>query len=453
MAIIDKLPIYCVGLNHRTAPVELLERVSGSRDELITRTQNTLRDMLPGCRLETVALSTCNRFEIYWAYTPAPGESPQPSNLDQVQAIATLLAGSLAGSNETTDSLYRYSGHAAWEHLFRVSSGLDSAVLGEYEIQGQVTAAFTAAREAKTVGPVLSELFESAIRCGKRARAQTAVGKNAASVSSVAVQLAGSVVGDLSCSCAVVIGAGQTGGLTLKALSRRGLREVHMVNRTLENAVRVAAQWGGCAHSFDSLAELTPRADIIITAATTPYPLITRQMIEPAMEGRGNRPLVIIDIAVPRNVAPDVTDVPGVHLFDVDAIKNTVAENAREREQEIPRVERIISEEIDATIGRIGELLVRPVLAGLWQRAEDIRGDVLDNARKEMTGMPDDQWLQVERMARSLMKRLLHTPARRLRDEAGGEDAAGHAAAIEYLFDLDYAEKSASPHLSAREST
>ena len=435
MSLLEESPVYCVGLNHLTAPVELLEQVTVCRDELALQARTALEQQFPGAQLEMVTLSTCNRFEIYWAHTPSRGRNFHITG-NQLDALAGLVLPNASDKGAGTPPVYQFSGTGAWTHLFRVSSGLDSAVLGESEIQGQVAAAFSAARAAGTVGPVTSELFQSALRCGKRARARTAVGRNAASVSSVAVQLAGRLVGNLESACAVVVGAGQTGELTLKALVQRGLKQIHVVNRTLENAVRVASQWGGTAHAFSEFEQLLEPADILITAVTTPEPLLTRRMLEPAMALRNERPLVIIDIAVPRNVSSDVAEVAGVHLFDVDAVKATVEENARERQQEVPLVERIIDEELAGADERLGELLVRPALTALWRKADAIRLEVLDRTRRETPDMSAGNWQSVERLAMSLMKRILHTPARKLRDEANDQHAASHAAALEYLFDL-----------------
>jgi len=435
MSLLEESPVYCVGLNHLTAPVELLEQVTICRDELALQARAALEQQFPGAELEMVTLSTCNRFELYWAHTPSRGRKFHITN-KQLEVLAGLVLPDASGNGAGAPPVYHFSGTAAWTHLFRVSSGLDSAVLGESEIQGQVAAAFSTAQAAGTVGPITSELFQSALRCGKRARAHTAVGRNAASVSSVAVQLAGRLVGNLEDACAVVVGAGQTGELTLKALVQRGLKQIHVVNRTLENAVRVASQWGGTAHAFSEFEQLLEPADILITAVTTPEPLLTRRMLEPVMAHRRERPLVIIDIAVPRNVSSDVADVVGVHLFDVDAVKATVEENARERQQEVPLVERIIDEELAGADGRLGELLVRPALTALWRRADAIRLEVLERTKRETPDMSAENWQAVERLATSLMKRILHTPAKKLRDEANDARAASHTEALEYLFEL-----------------
>jgi glutamyl-tRNA reductase len=418
---------YCVGVSHKTSGLDLLERLSLTAQAVADRLRSALDEGCADCRVEEVLLSTCNRLEIYWAKSESEGCG---ASRRQVERLRNAVA-------EIDGAFYLLQDEDAARHLFRVASGLESAVVGEYEIQGQTTSALAAAQEAGTAGPFLTELFQSALRCGKRARAETLIGRNASSMSSVAVQLASEAVADLPAARVTVVGAGETGELTLKALVHRGVRQINVVNRTRARAREISDRWGGKPHTIPQLAGLLAETDILITAARSSVPLVDRPMAQGAMTGRPEASrLAIIDIGVPRNVAPDVAEVEGVHLNDLEAIKAAHLRNRRERLDEVPRVEAIVDEEIGHLQEGIGELLMRPLLAGFWKRAEAIREDVMSDARGLLPNLRAEEWDGVERLARSLVRRLLQTPARRLRDEAGDETAREHAATIGYLFDI-----------------
>ncbi len=430
---------FCFGLNHQTAPVELLEKLSLSSETFSRGLRMVLGGGCADCLFEEVILSTCNRFEIYWAKTATRGcrtITQQIADLtEEVRRLSDTV--NADGHEPTGEPFYLYSDQEVFEHLFRVTCGLDSVVLGEYEIQGQTTAALAAAQSAGTAGPFLTELFQSALRAGKRGRAETSIGKNASSISSVAVQLASEVVEDLAGSRVTVLGAGETGELTLKALVHRGVTKIAVVNRSEDRAKEISARWGGRAYPLDALPELLPATDILITAANAPQPLVASTNVGEAMRDRGrSHPLVIIDIAVPRNVGEEVGGIANVHLFNLDKIKAAHMRNAHDRRAQVPHVERIITGEIASFRERVGELLMRPVLAGFWKRAESIREEVMERARRELPELRPHEWERLDGLARSLVKRLLQTPARRLRDEAGQEVAQSHAETIGYLFDI-----------------
>ncbi|HUX14337.1 MAG TPA: glutamyl-tRNA reductase [Spirochaetia bacterium] len=430
---------FCFGLNHRTAPVELLERLSLSAETLTRGLRNALGGGCADCLFEEVVLSTCNRFEIYWAKTATRGCRTISQQVgDLAEEVARLsVAVNTDGHEPTVEPFYLYSDEDVFDHLFRVTCGLDSVVLGEHEIQGQSTAALASAQSAGTAGPFLTELFQSALRAGKRSRAETGIGKSASSIGSVAVQLASEVVENLAGSRVTVVGAGETGELALQALVHRGVRNIAVVNRSEDRAKAISARWGGKAYPLDALTSLLPATDILITAVSAPEPLLESSTVDEAMRGRaGSHPLVIIDIAVPRNVGDEVGGIPNVHLFNLDRIKATHARNQHGRNEQVPHVEKIITEEIGSFRERLGELLMRPVLAGFWKRAESIREEVMDRARKELPELQPHEWDRLDRLARSLVKRLLQTPARRLRDEAGKAVAQRHAETIGYLFDV-----------------
>ncbi|WP_455383246.1 glutamyl-tRNA reductase [Salinispira pacifica] len=422
---------FCAGISHRSAPLELLEKCSLQAGELAGRLRSVLDGGCSDCSVEEVVLSTCNRLEFYWARSEADSCRSSERQMIRLRELVDELSAGADGA------FYLYKDEEAAAHLFRVASGLDSAVLGEFEIQGQTTAALAAATDAGAAGPLLTELFQSALRSGKRARAETGIGRNASSVSSVAVQLASGIVPDLASAQVTIVGAGETGELTLKSLVHRGAARVAVVNRTRARAEALAARWGGSGHAMSELEELLARTDILITAARTTRPFLDPNMVRRSVVGRSkDAPLAIIDIGVPRNVDPAVAEVEEVHLFDVETIKSTHQKNRRRRQNEVPKVEAIIREELEQFRERVGELLMRPLLAGFWKRAESIREEVMDGARRQLSGLRSEEWDRIDAMARSLVKRLLQTPARRLRDEAGSSAAPGHAAAIGHLFDI-----------------
>ncbi len=313
--------LLCLGLSHRTAPIALRERLHYSAD--------TLKDTLNrhvGLQ-ELVILSTCNRLELYAV--------AQTEDFDSLIALIEDTSG-VPRPNFDSHLYCCYSGADTVPHLFRVAAGLDSLILGEPQILGQVTHAYEAARKQSTTGPILSALFRSAIRTGKRARAETAISRNPASSSSVAARLAQNVVPNLGNAQVLIIGAGEMAELAIEALRSRGVKRISVISRTLERAEQLAARWGGQALTFDNLIETLVSADIVISSTSAPHFIITPDKARAAMNHRPHRPLVCIDIAVPRDVAPDVTDIPNVHCYDVDYLKAQFDGAISEREQEVP---------------------------------------------------------------------------------------------------------------------
>ncbi|HUI72353.1 MAG TPA: glutamyl-tRNA reductase [Spirochaetia bacterium] len=405
-------PVFCVGLSHHSAPVELLEALSRRAEEL--------PGVLPSRPAEVVVLSTCNRFEIFGSLSAGVLES-------------TMAFFQRAG---VLDSVHQLVGRDAAHRLYRIVSGLDSMVLGESQIIGQVAAAYAAAQSARRAGPVMTALFQGAIRAGRRARRETEIGKSASSISAAAVRLAEESLGGFTNARVLVLGAGEMGRLTLRSLRERGVANVDVASRQLDKAARAARRFGAKAHLITSVPCLLESTDAVISATSASRPPLTADMLRTAMHERHGRPLVVVDIAVPRDVEPEAAALPGVRLFDLDALKGRDDNGESVRLREVPRVERIIEEELDALSIAMAENSLRPVIGSLWQKASSIRQEVLDHTRARIPQLDDASWTHVENLARALVNKLLHEPATRLRAEAANGHASDYAEALRFLFDL-----------------
>ena len=411
--------LVCLGLSHRTAPVELRERL-GSLGPGAAR--------CPAVE-EHAVLSTCYRVELY-AYL-ADGVEDGRDELIAVLADTHGLDRELLA-----DHLYVHVDEDAARHLCRVAAGLDSLVLGESEILGQVGAAFEAGRDADTIGPILSLLFRTAITTGRRARAETAIGANPATASSMALSLAEGALGALGGKRALVVGAGRIGLQTLKALARRGVEEVTVANRTRERAVETAARFGASAHGLDELERDLAWADLVVTATSSETPVLDAAVAHAAMAGRGERPLVVVDLAVPADVDRSVGEVPGVRLFDVDDLRAGLDEALASRLREVPGVEAVVEDEVAAFGRRFRELEVEPLVAEMRRQAEDVRAQEVARVLRDLGDLDPETAERIEHLSRSLVKKLLHEPTVRLRERAGDGEAEDVAAAVRELFGL-----------------
>lgn len=394
--------LVCLGVSHRTAPVELRSRL-GSLGLGAAR--------CPAVD-EHAVLSTCYRVELYVHLA------------DGVDDARHELIGALADAHGTErqlliDHLYVYTGEDVARHLARVTSGLDSLVLGESEIQGQVGDAFDTATGAGTVGPVLSLLFSTAIAAGRRARAETAIGANPATASSMALALADGVLGHLEGKRALVIGAGRIGLQTLTAITRRGMSQVALANRTLERAEEVARRFGASAVRLDGLIDVLAWADLAVTATASPTPVVSAAALDSAMSRRPDRQLVLIDLAVPTDVEPDAGLVPGVKLFDVDDLRLGVSAAMTARLGEVPKVETIVAGGVADFTRRYRQLEMEPLLAAIRRQAEEIRLGELDRTLRRLGDIDPDTARQIAHLSRTLVNKVLHEPTVRLRSEAG----------------------------------
>ena len=411
--------LVCVGLSHRTAPVELRERVGAL---------GLGAERCPAV-LEHVVLQTCYRVELYARLTTGVEDARD----DLVEALSRAHD---VSRELLLDHLYVHAGVDVARHVSRVASGLDSLVLGESEILGQVGDALETARADETVGPGLALLFRSAIAAGRRARAETALGANPATASSMALALAAGVLGDLGTKRLLVVGAGRIGLQTLKAAQSRRVHCLAVANRTRGRAEEVAARFDADAFGLDELESALAGADVAITATSSETPVIGRGVVARAAAARTERPLVLVDLAVPADVDRDAGEIEGVRLFDVDDLRAGLDDAMASRVREIPKVEAIVEEEVAAFARRYRELEVEPLLSELRRRAETIRAREVERALGDLGEVDPAVAEQIQRLSRSLVKKLLHDPTVRARERAGAGEVDEVAEAVRDLFGI-----------------
>ncbi|MEJ2748995.1 MAG: glutamyl-tRNA reductase, partial [Anaerolineae bacterium] len=381
---------------------------------------------------ELVILSTCNRIELY-AHIDEDQSDPRQllkNYLSEIRGVDTAVF---------ADHLYYHTGQDAVDHLMHVTAGLDSLVLGEPQILGQVNTAYTAAAQAHAAGPVLRCLFEAAIRAGKRARTETAISSNPASISSVAIALAQTAAGSLANKTAVIIGAGEMAELALKALQARQIGAVTVVNRTCPRAQTLTARLGGTACGLDQLEEQLLTADIVISATGAPHFILDAALIERLMEKRNGRSLVLIDIAVPRDIDPQAAQTPNVRLFDVDDLRDKLDKALAARQQEVPHVAAIIAEEQTSLTNQLRELTARPFITDLRQKAEEIRQRELERTLRHLGDVDPQVAAHLQYLSRSLVNKLLHEPTIRVKEQASNGRSAEYVATARHLFGLEEA--------------
>jgi glutamyl-tRNA reductase len=403
--------VHCLGLNHQTANISLRERMAFD-DEKITATLARLSDEFnaqAGEVNEMVILSTCNRVELYAA-----------SPLSAPPLLLACLADFSHGLKREEFEPYTYHlvDRPAITHLFRVAAGLDSLVLGEPQILGQVTHALELARGQNAAGLLLSRLFQAAILAGKRARTETGISRNPASVSSLAAGLAERAVPRIDLAQVVILGAGEMADLAVEALRKRGVSQILVLNRTLARARELAGRWDAQAGTFEHLEIALVHADIVIASTGAPQTIIQSALAEQVMHLRPDRPLVAIDIAVPRDIDPEVGNLPGISLYDIDSLKQQLEHSLAERSRQVPLVETILAEEQDRFMAYLKTLEVLPLIADLHQQADAIRQSVLEKTLRRLPDLNEAERAHIVAMTRSLVKRLLDAPIRRLRAEA-----------------------------------
>lgn len=429
--------VVLIGASHRTAPLEVRERLALTAE----RQRSVLAALRAGGAVEEAAvLSTCNRLEVY---------AVLGHYHDGIEALADLLARSSGMEfSSLTPYLYVRHHHEVARHLFRVACGLESMVLGEAEVLGQVRSAFEMAREAGATGKVLNELFQRALKVGKRARAETGIGRHAASLSSAAVELARRRLGDLRGRVAVLVGAGEAAGLAVEPLKAAGARLV-FINRTDRRAREMALRAGGTCLPWEERERAVARADLAIVSTAAPRPVITAAGLlsarapagvpggaaqtAPAARGAagagsaGAGELLIIDLSVPRNVDPAVAQLPGVALFALDDLQEIVAEGLRHREREVPRVEALIQAEVEDFSRWLGEQQVVPLIRSLRQQAEEIRRREVERLLRRFPDLPPDVRDAIEAATAAMVQRILDEPTVRIKQAAARGEPYVHA--------------------------
>jgi glutamyl-tRNA reductase len=413
--------LLALGASHKTAPLALRERIALTDNGA----EPLLRELTSHPAIgEAVALSTCNRTELYLLVTdPVEAES----------AVLALLA-RRAGirPTELLDGIYSLRNCDAARHLYRVTSGLESMIVGEAEVQGQVKRAYEAALAARTTGPMTNKLFRAALATGKRVRTETAISAGRASVASVAVDAAQEALGDLTDRHVLLIGAGETAELTARALHDHGVSTMFIANRRRERAIALAQQFGGASGSFDALPAELARADIVISSTSSPHTLLGAEELALITRVRHGRPLLLIDLAVPRDIDPACAELPGVTLLDIDGLQSQVRRHISVRKAEARGAEGIVEEEIQAFAGWLGSLEVLPTVGALREHADAIVAQVLAENEGRWETLSERDRKRVEALARAVAKRLLHEPTARVK----GLDASRRHARLQLLREL-----------------
>jgi glutamyl-tRNA reductase len=414
-----------VGLNHRTVPVELLERMTVPEDALAKALHDlAAREHL----LEVVVLSTCNRTEIYARCTHFHAAVGDVRDF--------LAAHSGADPDEFADHLYTYYDEAAVAHLFSVAAGLDSMIVGESEILGQVRDAWQAAVHEETAPQLLSRMFKHAVESGKRVRTETGISRHPVSIPSAAVAVASEYLGDLDGARVLVIGAGQMGSGLASTLRSRGVTEVVVANRTVERAEKLAEAIGASAIPLTDIADTLVDTDVLLTSTASSEVLVERSMVEMVMACRDGKPLLVVDVALPRDVDPGVGDIPDVTLLDLDDLKEYAQRSAERRRGEIGKVRAILAAEIERYRAERAAREVGPLVTSLRELAEDVRQGELERFRAKLGRLDPEARDLVDAITQGVVNKLLHEPTVRVKDAAGTPRGDYYADALASLFDL-----------------
>ena len=396
--------LLALGASHKTAPLSLRERLAVTD----AAAERLLHELVEHPSIsEAVVLSTCNRIELYVVVA------------DPVEAESIVLAmlARRAGirPTELVDGIYALRNCDAARHLFRVTAGLDSMVVGEAEIQGQVKRAYETALENRTTGSLTNRLFRGALAAGKRARTETRISVGHASVASVAVDLAEEAIGDLQTRPVLIVGAGETAELTARALHDHGVKSMFVANRRRERAQALAERFGGETVSLDALDDQLELADIVVTSTASPHVLIEAERLSRVMELRGRRPLLLIDLAVPRDIDPECASLDGVSLCDIDGLQAQVDSHRLVRKAEARKAEGLVEEDIQSFAGWLGSLEVVPTLSALRRHGSGIADSVVAENAGRWEGLSERDAERVETIAQTVVNRLLHEPTLRLR--------------------------------------
>ncbi|MET0727978.1 MAG: glutamyl-tRNA reductase [Acidimicrobiales bacterium] len=420
------MSVVVIGLNHRSTPLDLLERMTiadatlpKALHDLISRTDVT----------EAVVLSTCNRTEIYAVAERFHGA---------YQDIRDFLAETaFLAPEDFADHLYTHYDAPAASHLFAVTAGLDSAVLGESEILGQVKLAWERAREEGAAGPGLNLLFRHALEAGKRARTETGIARHTTSLSQAAVALAGERLGTLAGQRILVLGAGDMGEAMALGLARSGVADIAVANRTWDRAVDLAERAGGRPIAITELASAVADVDVLLSSTGAASPILELETVREIMATRADRPLLIVDIAVPRDVDPAVAALDGVTLLDMDDLRTFADAGTEARRREITAVQHLLDEELERYVGATSAREVAPMIVALRERAEDVRRAEVDRFRSRLDGLDDAQLEVIDGITRGIIGKLLHEPSVALKDAAGSPRGDRLISSLRELFALE----------------
>jgi glutamyl-tRNA reductase len=414
------MELFCIGVSHKTAPVEMREKLALPESE-----QHALLTELSQYG-EAMLISTCNRVELYLAI----------DGMREARERARALVLEIGGPG-VTRHLYEHEGEKAALHLFRVAASLDSMVLGEPQILGQVKDAYELAQKAGSARGELARTCHAAFACAKRVRSETGIGRAPVSIASAAVELASKIFGGLEGRSMLVVGAGEMSALAARHLAAAGARQIIVANRSFDRAEQLAAEIGGVARPFEEVLALLIAADVVICSTASHRPIFTRENVSPVLRPRRHRPLLMVDLAVPRNVEPEVNGLEGVYAYDVDDIQKVVAKNAAHRAAEAARAEELVAEEIIRFVRARAEREQVPVIKRLRARAEEIVRVELERTLPRLGGLDEKQRRSIEAMGMAIANKMLHEPTARLRASGGGEGGERLAGAVAELFGLE----------------
>jgi glutamyl-tRNA reductase len=423
----SRIRVALIGCSHRTAPVELRERVAFTAEQALEAAAELRRQ---GILEEAVVLSTCNRSELYGV----PAENHE-SVTDAMEEFLTSYHG--ISRAELDGRTYRSIGLDAVRHLFRVAAGLDSMLLGEAEILGQLRTAYGQALDHGATGPVLNRAFQGALEVGKRVRAETEVGARPMSVAFAGVKLAERVFGNLKGHSALIVGAGAVAEQVVEHLRNRGIGNLQVVNRTEERAADLAGRSRAEAIAWASLAKVLSGADVIVTSVASADPVLTRSMLARALEGRGGRPIFVIDLGVPRNVAAEAAGLYNLYLYNIDDLGEIVEQNKRAREAEIPRAEAIIVEHVAKFESWRAVLEASSIVDDLRGHFHRHREALIHERLAEIQSVSPEERERITKITHELIERVLKEPGQRLRDGASMRGRLGAIEAVRHLFGLD----------------
>ena len=418
------MEIVLVGLNHRSAPVEVRERVSFTTDQA-RQAAEELRAR--GILHETLVLSTCNRSEVYGV--------PPETTRESAAALSNYLSSFHSVHLDLlSPSLYHHYDRNAVRHLFRVASGLDSMMLGEAEILGQVREAYRIAYEHGATGPVLNRLFQGALEVGKRVRSETELGARPMSVASAGVKLAERIFGKLQERTALVLGAGLISEQVVSQLRDRNISRLFVMNRSLDRADHLAREFSGKVIAWDDWESALTLPDVIVSSVSAEEPVLRRAVLEKAMAARGNRPLFVMDLGMPRNVDPDAADLYNFYLYNIDDLTQIVQQNRSARESEIPRAEVIVDEHIGKFLTWQASVDLIGILEVLRHKLKAERAEFIRERAERIPGLTSEQREQVETIIDQLLEKMLLDPARRLQGEKDLRRKIQQVEAIRELF-------------------
>ena len=414
-----------IGVSHKTAPVEIRERLAFPSDQIVAALASLLERTHAA---EAMILSTCNRVEIV-----AQGPDAQLVQ-DFICEYHQIPAASIS------QHLYSYTNDEAIRHLFRVTASLDSMMVGEPQILGQVKEAYRLASAAGTIGSGLSPLLDRAFAVAKRVRSETGISQSAVSVSYAAVELARKIFGDLTGKTVMIIGASKMGELAAKHLKRNGVSSVLVTNRTFERAVEIAKIFEGAAIPFDHFGDHIDHADIVITSTGAPHFIITKPLAEQVIRNRRNKPVFFIDIAVPRDVDPTVNDVDNVFVYDIDDLQQVIDANMKERMKEAGRAEEIVDREVRAFCTRMQSREIAPTIVQLRETVERMRRDEIERHRKLLRDMPQEQQqaalAAIDQVTQALLNKILHHPISQIKEMAGDPQGAEFIETVRKIFNI-----------------